>query len=55
LLLEAFHGRQAKLGPEHPHTVDSLKQLVTLHESWPKPEEAAKWRAKLTEAKAAKE
>jgi tetratricopeptide (TPR) repeat protein len=47
LLLDAFHGREAKLGPEHPHTLESLKQLVTLYESWPKPAEAAKWRAKL--------
>jgi len=46
LLLEAFHGRQTKLDPEHPHTLDSLKQLVTLYELWPKPGEAAKWRAK---------
>lgn len=47
LLLDAFHGREAKLGPDHPHTVESLKQLVTLYESWPKPEEAQKWRAML--------
>jgi tetratricopeptide (TPR) repeat protein len=47
LLLEAFRGRQTKLGPEHPHTLDSLKQLVTLYESWAKPDEAAKWRAKV--------
>ncbi|MBN1510320.1 MAG: serine/threonine protein kinase [Sedimentisphaerales bacterium] len=49
LLLEAFHGRETKLGPNHPHTIDSLKQLVTLCESWPKPDEAAKWRAKLSQ------
>jgi hypothetical protein len=47
LLFDAFHGREAKFGPEHPHTIDSLKQLVTLYESWPKPAEAAKWRARL--------
>jgi hypothetical protein len=23
LLLQAFHGRQTKLGPEHPHTIQS--------------------------------
>jgi serine/threonine protein kinase/tetratricopeptide (TPR) repeat protein len=55
LLLEAFHGREAKLGPAHPHTLDSLKQLVSLYESWPKPDEAAKWRAKLPESKPASE
>jgi hypothetical protein len=27
-----------------------LKQLVTLYESWPKPAEAAKWRARLPPA-----
>ncbi len=47
LLLQAFEGRETKLGPEHPHTVESLNQLVRLYESWPKPEEAEKWRAKL--------
>jgi len=47
LLLEAYHGRETKLGPEHPHTVKSLNELVTLYESWNKPDEATKWRAKL--------
>ena len=37
----------AKLGPEHPQTIESLKQLVTLYESWPKADEAAQWRSKL--------
>jgi len=47
LLLETFHGHETKLGPEHPHTVDSLKQLVSLYEAWSKPEEAGKWRTML--------
>ncbi len=47
LLLEAFHGRKTKLGPEHPHTIDSLRELVRLYESWDSPDEAAKWRVKL--------
>ena len=55
LLLEAFHGRETKLGPEHPHTVESLKQLVTLYESWNKPDEAARWRANLVPTKAAED
>ena len=55
LLLEAYNGRKAKLGPEHPHTVDSLNELVTLYESWPKPDEAAKWQAKLADMKATEE
>jgi serine/threonine protein kinase len=40
-------GREAKLGPEHPHTIDSLRELVRLYESWGKADEAEKWRAKL--------
>ena len=55
LLLEAFHGREAKLGPQHSHTIDSLKQLVNLYESWGKPDEAEKWRAKLLRDRDAKE
>lgn len=47
LLLDAFGGRETKLSPDHPRAVDSLKQLVTLYEPWPKPDEAAKWQAKL--------
>jgi len=52
LLVEAYNGREAKLGPEHPHTIDSLNQLLSLYESWNKPDEAAKWRAKLMGMKA---
>ena len=47
LLLEAYNGREAKLGPEHPRTVESLNELVRLYESWDRPDEAAKWRAKF--------
>ena len=38
------------LGPEHPHTIESPDQLVSLYESWNKPDEAAQWRAKLPAA-----
>ena len=55
LLLEALRGRETKLGPHHPRTLESAKQLVTLYESRPKPDEAAKWRAKLAETKATEE
>ncbi|MBN2132351.1 MAG: tetratricopeptide repeat protein [Sedimentisphaerales bacterium] len=48
LLLGAFRGREAKLGPEHPDSIASLNQLVSLYEARNKPEEAAKWRARLT-------
>ena len=47
LMLGAHNGRQIKLGPEHPHTIESLKQLVTPYEAWNRPGEAAQWRAKL--------
>ena len=55
LLVETYNGREAKLGPEHPHTVESLRELIRLHESWNKPDEAAKWRAKLAEMKTTEE
>jgi len=51
----AFHGREAKLGPEHLHTIDSLRELVRLYECWRKPDEAEKWRAKLPPREAAEE
>jgi serine/threonine protein kinase/tetratricopeptide (TPR) repeat protein len=53
LLVDAYHGRVAKLGPQHPHTVQSIRQLVRLYEAWGKPEEAEKWRTKLSTAEAA--
>jgi hypothetical protein len=51
LLLQAFQGRQTKLRPEHPRRIESLNELVRLHEAWDKPEETQKWRAKPTSAK----
>ena len=55
LLLEAYHGREAKLGPEHPHTIDSLNQFVSLYEAWDKPDEAEKWRTRLPRTDVAEE
>ena len=49
------HGRETKLGPKHPRTLDSLNQLVHLYDSWDKPDEAAKWRAKLPPTDATEE
>ena len=49
MLLDAYSGRKAKLGPEHPHTIESLKQLVNLYETSDNPDEATKWRARLAE------
>lgn len=55
LLLDAFHGRESKLGPEHPQTLNSLRELVRLYESWNKPDEAEKWRARLPHTGAVEE
>ena len=46
-LVDAFYGPETKLGSEDPHTTESREQLVTLYQTWPKPGEAQKWRAKL--------
>ncbi len=45
--MEAYHACKTKLGPEHPHTIESLREPVHLYESWNKPDETAQWRAKL--------
>jgi hypothetical protein len=47
LLLDAFKGRTSKLGSRHPHTIESLNELMRLYESWGKPGKAEEWRAKL--------
>jgi serine/threonine protein kinase/Tfp pilus assembly protein PilF len=47
LLLEVIEGRRLKLGDNHPHTLESWKNLIDLYEAWPKPDQAAKWRAEL--------
>jgi len=48
LLLEAVEGRRLKLGEKHPHTIESLNNLIDLYEAWNKPEKANPWRAKLS-------
>ena len=45
---EAVEGRRLKLGDTHPHTLESLNNLIVLYESWNKPEKANEWREKLT-------
>jgi tetratricopeptide (TPR) repeat protein len=47
LLLKAVDVSYVKLGDTHPHTLKILNNLIALYESWNKPEEAEKWRAKL--------
>ena len=53
LLLEVAEAHRLKLGDTHPHTLESLNNLIALYEAWNKPEKAEEWRAKLpqTEAK----
>ena len=50
LLLEAVEGRRLKLGDNHPHTLESINNLIVLYEAWGKPEKAKEWRAKLLQA-----
>jgi len=47
LLLEVIESRRLKLGGTHPHTLESLNNLIELYEAWNKSEETEKWRAKL--------
>ena len=55
LPLEAVEGRIQKLGPQHPHTQESIKNLIELYEACDKPEKAAQWRAKLPPDQATQE
>jgi hypothetical protein len=40
-ILEAVEGRHLKLGDTHPHTIESLNNLIALYETWNKPKEPA--------------
>jgi hypothetical protein len=42
-------GPEDRLGDIHPHTKESLNNLIDLYEACNKPEEAEKWRAKLAQ------
>jgi hypothetical protein len=53
LLFEALKG--LKPGDTHPHTLESLNNLIELYEAWGKPEKAEEWRAKLPQTKATDE
>jgi len=46
LFLEAIEGRCLKLGDTHPHTIESMNNLIDLYEAWNKPEKAQELRAK---------
>ena len=41
------HGFRLKLGNTHPHTQQSLNNLIDLYEAWNKPEKANEWKALL--------
>jgi hypothetical protein len=47
LLIEAVKDRRLKLGGSHPHTKESLNNLIDLYKAQDKPENAKGWRAKL--------
>jgi hypothetical protein len=53
IILKTVEGRRLKLGDTHPHTVESMNNLIPLYNAWNKPETVKEWRAKLpqTEAK----
>jgi hypothetical protein len=36
-----------RLSDTHPHTQQSLNNLIALYETWDKPDKAKEWRAKL--------
>ena len=55
LFIQAFEGRRPKLGDAHPHTVESMNNLIALYEAWSKPEKANEWRAKLPQTEAVDE
>jgi len=48
-LLKNAEGRRLKLGDTHPHTIESLNNLIALYEAWNKPEKAEQWQAKPTQ------
>jgi hypothetical protein len=47
LLLQTFRRREKQFGPEHEHTIDMVRKLVSFYEAWNKPEKANEWRTKL--------
>ncbi len=46
-LLAAYESYLRVFGETHPGTAASINWLIKLYEGWNKPEEAAKWKAKL--------
>jgi thiol-disulfide isomerase/thioredoxin len=52
LCLKAVELASHTLGESHPSAVKSLNLLISLYEAWGKPEEAGKWRGKLSQTAA---
>jgi hypothetical protein len=50
--LDTIKGRRLKLGDTHPHTIETLNNLIDLYETWNKAEKAEDWRIKLLEVEA---
>jgi len=52
---QAVDGLRLKLSDTHPHTIDSLNNLIALYEACNKPEKANEWQAKLLQTEAVEE
>ena len=46
---EAYRGYLELYGPEASRTRKAINRLVELYDAWDKPDEAAEWRAKLSD------
>jgi hypothetical protein len=55
LLVEALKGHRLKLADTHPHTRESLNNLIDLCEAWNKPEKVYEWRTTLAQIEDSKE
>lgn len=55
VLLRAFDSSIAASDSHDPMTAEVAQLLIQLYESWDKPDEAEKWRAKLTRKEDARE
>lgn len=54
-MIEAVKCHRIKSGDQHPHTFESLNNLIALYKAWDKPEKVKEWRAKLSETEALEE
>ena len=47
LLVPAYQGLRDSLGPQHQLTHKTLGRVITLYESWGKPDKITQYRAKM--------